>query len=117
MHGGPYAPPQGSLDHGDGLTIAAVDSPVWIPLSEEQAPGLDALPPAAMVPQPEAARYLGVSPWKIGWLVFRGHLAGSRHGVTAGSLRREKQWRAAASPGQKIRRALADTLRTLLDGF
>ena len=109
--------PQGSLDHGGGHTIAAVDSPGRMPLPEEQAPGLDAMPPAAMVPQREAARYLGVSPWKIGWLVFRGHLTGSRHGATAGSIRREELWRATASPGQKIRRVLADTLRTLLDGF
>ena len=94
-----------------------MDSLGRIPLPEEQAPGLDALPSAAMVPQHEAARYLGVSPGKIGWLVFRGHLTGSRHGVTAGSLRREKQWRTTASPGQKIRRVLADALRTLLDGF
>lgn len=95
----------------------AVDSPARIPLPEEQAPGVDDLPSAALVPQHKAARYLRVTPGKIGWLVFRGHLAGSRHGVTAGSLRREKQWRATASPGQKARRVLADTLRTLIDGF
>lgn len=69
-----------------------------------------------MVSQHEAARYLGVS-LGTGWLVFRGHLAGSRDGVTVGSLRKEKQWRTAASPGQKIKRVLADALRTLLDGF
>jgi hypothetical protein len=102
---------------GGGHTIAIVDGPGRIPLPEQQAPGFDALPSAAMVTQHEAARYLGVSPGKIGWLVFRGHLAGSRHGVTAGSLRREKQWRATASPGQKVRRVLTDALQTLLDGF
>jgi hypothetical protein len=70
-----------------------------------------------MVTQYEAARYLGVSIGKIGWLVFRGHLTGSRHGVTVGSLREARQWRATASPGQKLRRVLADTLRSLLDGL
>jgi hypothetical protein len=98
-------------------TITIMDNPARNPLPEDQAPGLDTLPPAAMLPQHEAARYLGVSPGKIGWLVFRGHLAGSRHGVTADSLRRERQWRTTASPGQKIKRVLADALRTLLDGF
>jgi hypothetical protein len=94
-----------------------MDGPGRITLPEEQASGYDALPPAAMVTQYEAARYLGVSPGKIGWLVFREHLAGSRYGVTVGSLRREKQWRATASPAQKARHVLADALRTLLDGF
>lgn len=94
-----------------------MDSPGRIPLPEEQAPGLDALPSAAMVPQHDAARYLAVSPGKIGWLVFRGHLTGSHLGVTVGSLRTEKQWRTTASPGQKTKRVLADALRALLDGF
>ena len=88
-----------------------------IPRSEAQVPGPDHLPSAAMATQHEAARYLGISVGKIGWLVFRGHLAGSRHGVTVGSLRKERQWRATASTGQRIRRVLADALRTLLDGL
>jgi hypothetical protein len=70
-----------------------------------------------MVTQYEAASYLGVSPAKVGWLVFREHLKGSRYGVTVGSVRKEKQWRATASTGQKIRRILRDTLWTILDGF
>jgi hypothetical protein len=104
-----------ALDHSGGHTITAVDR--RIPRSEEQAPGPDDLPSAAMVTQYEAARYLGVSVGKIGWLVFRGHLTGSRHGVTVGSLRKERQWRATASPGQKICRVLADALRSILDGL
>jgi hypothetical protein len=88
-----------------------------IPRSEEQVPVPDHLPSAAMVTQHEAARYLGVSIGKIGWLVYRGHLTGSRHGVTVGTLRKERQWRATASPGQKIRRVLADSVRSILDGF
>lgn len=83
----------------------------------QQASELDTLPSAAMVTQYEAARYLGVSPAKVGWLVAREHLTGSRHGVTVGSARDEKQWRATASPGQKIRRVLRDALGTILDGF
>jgi hypothetical protein len=70
-----------------------------------------------MVTQYEAARYLGVSPAKVGWLVFREHLEGSRHGVTVSSVRKEKQWRATASTSQKIRRALHDALWTILDGI
>lgn len=67
--------------------------------------------------QYEAARYLEVSLGKVGWLVFRGHLSGSRYGVTAGSLRKEKQWRSSASRGHKIRRIFRDTFGALLDGL
>ena len=84
---------------------------------DEQPPGIDDLPSAEIISQHDAAHYLGVSPAKIGWLVSRQHLAGNRHGVTASSLRTEERWRATASPGQKIRRVLADALRTVLDGF
>lgn len=86
---------------GRGPTIAVVDGPGRIPLPEEHAPGFDALPPAAMVTQHEAARYLGVSPGKVGWLVFRTHLEGSRHGVTAGSLRRENNGAPPRHPARK----------------
>ena len=82
-----------------------------------QVPELDGLPSGALVTQYEAARYLEVSLGKVGWLVFRGHLSGSRHGVTAGSVRDEKQWRSSASRGQKTRRIIRDTLGTLLDGL
>ena len=97
-------------------TIPIVDSRDRPP-SDELVSRVDALPSAAMVTQYEAARYLGVSPAKVGWLVAREHLTGSRHGVTVGSARDEKQWRATASPGQKIRRVLRDALGTILDGF
>ena len=83
----------------------------------QQASEFDTLPSAAMATQYEAARYLGVSPAKVGWLVFRKHLDGSRHGVTVGSVRKEKQWRATASAIQKIQRALHDALWTILDGL
>lgn len=82
---------------------------------EEQVSEVDTLPSAAMVTQYEAARYLGVSPAKVGWLVVRGHLKGSRYGVTVGSVRKEKQWRATASTGRKMRRILHDALWTFLD--
>jgi hypothetical protein len=74
--------------------------------TERQIPDIDALPAAAMVSQYEAARYLGVSAAKVGWLVYREYLKGSRYGVTVGSLQREKQWRAAVSRRQKIKRCL-----------
>lgn len=82
-----------------------------------QVPDLDALPPRAMVTQYAAAHYLQISPGKVGWLVFRGHLIGWRFGVTAESVRDEKQWRSSASRGQKIRRAIRDAFGTLLDGL
>jgi hypothetical protein len=65
-----------------------------------------------MVTQYEAARYLGVSPAKVGWLVFREHLKGSRYEVTVDSVRKEKQWRATASTGQKIRNELPTATRS-----
>jgi hypothetical protein len=70
-----------------------------------------------MVTQYEAARYLGISPAKVGWLVFREHLKGSRHGVTVGSVLKEKRWRATASAGQKFKRLLHDALWSILDGL
>lgn len=82
-----------------------------------QVPELDAPPSGVMVTQYEAARYLEVSLGKVGWLVFCGHLSGSRYGVTAGSLRKEKQWCSSASRGQKIRRIFRDTFGALLDGL
>jgi hypothetical protein len=87
------------------------------PSRAEQASELDTLPSAAIVTQYEAARYLGVSPAKVGWLVFRGHLKGSRYGVTVGSVRDERRWRATASVGQKIRRILRDALGSILDAI
>lgn len=82
-----------------------------------QVPELDALPSGVMVTQHEAARYLEVSLGKVGWLVFRGHLSGSRSGVTAGSVREEKQWRSSASRAQKIRRVIRDAFGSFLDGL
>lgn len=81
----------------------------------DQASELDRLPAAAMVTQYQAADYLGVSAGKVGRLVAREHLKGSRHGVTVGSVQKEQQWRATASTGQKIRRVLHDALWTFLD--
>ena len=94
--------------------IAVVDSRDR-PSSGELVSRIDALPSAAMVTHYEAASYLGVSPAKVGWLMIREHLKGSRYGVTVGSVRKEKQWRATASTGQKIGRVLRDALRTILD--
>ena len=59
------------------------------PSSGELVSRVDALPSAAMVTQYEAASYLGVSPAKVGLLVFHEHLKGSRYGVTVGSVRKE----------------------------
>lgn len=75
------------------------------------------MPSAAFVRQYDAARYLGISHWKVGWLVQREHLLGSRLGVTVGSLRKEKQWRDTASPGEKIKRVLTDTVKSIIDGL
>jgi hypothetical protein len=82
-----------------------------------QVPDLDALPPYAMVTQYAAADYLEVLPGKVGWLVFRGHLRGDRHGVTVKSVREEKQWRSSTSRRQKARRIIRDAFGTLLDSM
>jgi hypothetical protein len=97
-------------------TIAVVDSRDR-PSSDELVSRVDALPSAAMVTHYEAASYLGVSPGRVGWLMIRDHLKGSPYGVIVGSVRKEKQWRATASTGQKIGRVLSDAFWTILDGF
>jgi hypothetical protein len=68
------------------------------------------MPSVALVSQRDAARYLGVSQWKVGMLVSGGYLMGPGHEVTAGSLQIEKEWRATAARGQKIKRRLRGVL-------
>jgi excisionase family DNA binding protein len=63
----------------------------------------------------QAASYLGVSPAKVNWLIARKHLQGTRYvdGVTVGSVRKEKQWRATASTAQKTGRVIGDALSVI----
>lgn len=84
-------------------TIPAMDNPGYV-RREGSAPDIDALSAAETVTVNEAASYLGDSRAAVSWLVERGILQGSHGGVTVGSVREERQWRATASRAQKLRR-------------
>lgn len=86
-------------------TISAMDGSGQA-RTEGQILDVDALPSGSVVTQHEAARYLGVSPTKIGWLVYRKYLIGNSRVVTVDSLRKEKEWRATAPRARKMKRRL-----------
>jgi hypothetical protein len=94
-------------------TIAVVDSQDR-PSSGAPVSKVDTLPSAALVSYQQAASYLGVSPAKVNWLMGRKHLQGTRYGVTVGSVRKEKQWRATASTVRKTGRVIGDALSLIL---
>lgn len=87
------------------------------PDSQSQPGDLDGLPSGGTLSQHDAASCLKVSVSKVGWLVFRGHLVGDRHHVTAASVKAEMQWRANASVSQRIKRMLSDALKAVTDGL
>jgi hypothetical protein len=68
--------------------------------------------------QHDAAKVLGVSVLRVGWLIACAHLdpadgPSGEAGVTVASVEREALWRTNATLGERLRRGIGSALRWL----